>query len=206
MLTDEQRQKAHEALERKKAQDREKRLSMMYHLSAYFKLHFDKVLLPYRILYNLEKQEHDKTFLEVPPNPFYPAPAMTMKTKWKFPHYSGDYAAIQERNGYPDFRETMKEELEEYNRIVEAEKMDISKWGFYYARFLLPYDLHSFSDFDWLGERPQDEEEKELLKNLKAACIEAQADCKAHPEDYNLEPVPRLESHKQEYDVPYGYI
>lgn len=198
--------KLQEAIDRKKKQESAQRLSMMYHLSAYFKLHFDKVLLPYRILYNLEKQEHDKTFLEVPPNPFYPAPAMTLKTKWKFPHYSGDYAAIQERNGYPNFSEAMKEELEEYNRIVEAEKMDISKWGFYYARFLLPYDLNSFSDFDWLGENPKDEEEKELLKNFKAACIEAQADCKAHPDKYNMIPIERKEEDKNLYDVPYGYL
>lgn len=199
--------KLQEAIDRKKKQESAQRLSMIYHLAAYSKLHFDKVLLPYRVLYNLEKQEHDKTFLEVPPNPFYPAPAIKTETKWKLSQCYSEYTGnIPEKNGYPDFSEARKAELEEYKRLVEAEKMDIEKWGFYYARFLLPYDLHSFSDFDWLGENPKDEEEKELLKNFKAACIEAQADCKAHPENYNMTPIERKEEDKNLYAVPYGYL
>ena len=71
---------------------------------------------------------------------------------------------------------------------------------------LLPYDLESFSDFDYWGKVPENSEEKQVVDGLRAACLEVWKDCKEHPEEYNLEPVPRLEEHRNLYDVPYGYI
>lgn len=204
-----QQQKAIEALDRQREKERKQHYAMMYHLGAYMKLHYEGVILPYKVLYYLEKAEHEKTFTEVPPNPYYPAPAITLKTKWSMPNYEGDYKKVPlDKDGYPDFLADTeyKKKYEEYKQREKAEKMDIEKWGYWYARFLLPYVLSSFSDFDWWGELPKTEEERAVINNLKAACVEAQTDCREHPEEYNLEPIPRLEEHKTIYDVPYGYI
>ncbi len=75
---------------------------------------------------------------------------------------------------------------------IEAEKTPSDKWGYYYARFLLPYDLATFTDFDFWGEKPKNAETKRLIDEFRATCIEAQADCREHPEDFNLEPIPRF--------------
>lgn len=204
-----QKQKAIEALDKHKTQEKKKRYAMLYHLGAYAKLHYMGVLLPYKILRDLEKAEHDKTFNEVPPNPYYPAPAMTLKTSYTIPPMP---TVAKETpigaNGYPDFRadEERRKQWEEYQQRIEAEKMPSDKWGYYYARFLLPYDLTTFSDFDFWGEIPKDEETKRLIDEFRATCIEAQEDCREHPENFNLEPIPRLEKHRNIYDVPYGYI
>ena len=111
-------------------------------------------------------------------------------------------------HGFPDLTadKDFQRELEEYKQREAAEKTPIDKWGYYYARFLLPYDIEKFSDFDFWGEVPKTEEEREVINNLKAACMEVQADCRENPQDYNTEPVLRKEEHKYIYDVPYGYI
>jgi len=202
-------QKAIEALEKQKEHERKKNHAMIYRLGAYTKLHYEGVMLPYKVLYDLEKAEHEKTFREVPPNPFYPNPAISLKTKWSMPSYMGDYKGISEnKTGFPDFKADteFQRQWEEYEQRKESEKMPLDKWGYWYARFLLPYDLALFSDFDFWGSVPQDEEEKKIISQLRGACIEAQADCQEHPEEYNLEPIPRLEEHKAVYDVPYGYV
>lgn len=204
-----QKQKAIEALSKQKEIERKKNHAMIYRLGAFAKLHYQGVMLPYKILYDLEKAEYEGTFKEVPPNPFYPNPAMTLKTKWSMPTYMGDYKGVTSgKDGLPNFQEDIehKKKYEEYEQRVEVEKMPLDKWGYWYSRFLLPYDLSSFSDFDFWGSVPQDEEEKQIIDNLRAACMEAQTDCKEHPGDYNLEPIPRLEEHKAVYDVSYGYV
>ncbi|MCX4361423.1 MAG: hypothetical protein OSJ23_09285 [Mucispirillum schaedleri] len=203
-----QKQKAVEVLERKKAKERKQRLAMMYHLFAFSMLHFEHVLLPYKILYDIERQEYEGIFKEIKPNPYYPHPGVTLETEYSKPPFRGDYKSVTTADGTPDFRldEEYRKKLEEYQQRIEAEKMKVDMWGFWYARFLLPYDLESFSDFDYWGEKPKDDNAKEIVANLREACIKAQADCRKHPEEYNLEPVPRLEEHKTKYDVGYGYI
>ncbi len=204
-----QKQKAIEALDRHKEQEKKKRCAMLHHLAAYAKLHYMGVLLPYRVLNDLEKAEHDKTFNEVPPNPFYPAPAMTLKTSLSAPPMPTDSNRTPTgASGYPDYRinEEYRKQWEEYQQRIEAEKTPSEKWGYYYARFLLPYDLKTFSDFDFWGEISKDEETKRLIDEFRATCIKAQEDCREHPEDFNLEPIPKLEEHKHKYDTPYGYI
>ncbi|MCI8420543.1 MAG: hypothetical protein HFF79_08620 [Oscillospiraceae bacterium] len=211
-----QRRKAVEALEKQKQQERKKNHAMMYRLGAYTKLHCEGVMLPYKVLYDLEKAEHEKTFTEVPPNPFYPAPAITLKTKWSTPKYEGDESKLPLKTSsifgeditLPDLMadDEYRKKCEEYEQRVKSEKLSIEKWDYWYARFLLPYDLSSFTDFDWWGELPKTEEEREVINNLKAACMEVQADCRGNPQDYNTEPVLRKEEHKNIYDVPYGYI
>jgi hypothetical protein len=204
-----QKQKAIEALERKKAKERIQCHAMIYHFLAYADIHFNGVLLPYRILYDLHKVEHEGAFKEILPNSYYPNPAITLKTKYSEPHYTGDYKDLKLANdGFPIFTSNAeyRQRHEEYQKRIEAEKTPIDKWGYYYARFLLPYDIEKFSDFDFWGEVPKTEEEREVINNLKAACMEVQADCRENPQDYNTEPVLRKEEHKNIYDVPYGYI
>ncbi|MCX4361587.1 MAG: hypothetical protein OSJ23_10110 [Mucispirillum schaedleri] len=203
-----QKQKAIEAIERKKAKERKQWLAMMYHLAAYTKIHFMGVMLPYRVLLDLEKAEHEKTFTEVPPNPYYPNPALTLKTKYSQPTYSGELEKVRTANGEPDFflDEEYRQKWEEYEKRVDAEKMSVDDWGYYYGRFLLPYDLESFSDFDFWGKVPEGAKEKQVVDGMRMACLEVWNNCKEHPENYNFEPIPRLEEHKTIYDVGYGYI
>lgn len=208
-MNEQQQQKAIEALNIQKDRERKQRLAMMFHLAAYTKLHCMGVLLPYRVLYNLEKSEHDKTFAEVPPNPYYPNPAITLETMWSRPSAPIDKKGLPiNEHGFPDLTadEDFQKKLAEYKQKEAAEKMPIEKWGYYYARFLLPYDLSSFTDFDYWGKKPESTEEKEIISHLRAACLEAWRDCKAHPENYNFEPIQRLEAHKTKFDVGYGYI
>lgn len=158
-----QQQKAIEALDRQREKERKQRYAMMYHLGAYMKLHYEGVILPYKVLYDLEKAEHEKTFTEIPPNAFYPAPAMTLKTKYSMPLYEGNTKNIpSNENGLPNFKADAEyqKQYAEYEQRVESEKMGVDKWGYYYARFLLPYDLSSFTNFDWWGELPRDEESR----------------------------------------------
>lgn len=204
-----QKQKAVEALERKKAKERKQRHAMLYHLEAFSRLHMGDVLLPYRVLYDLERQEYEGTFKEVMPNKFYPHPAITLKTMWSRPQAPIDTKGLPiNEHGFPNLTadKEFQRKLAEYKQREAAEKTPIDKWGYYYARFLLPYDLSSFSDFDILGKKPESAEEKEIISHLRAACLEAQADCREHPENYNTEPVLRKEEDKTIYDVPYGYI
>ncbi|MCM1220012.1 MAG: hypothetical protein NC548_36535 [Lachnospiraceae bacterium] len=204
-----QQQKAAAALERQKEKERKQRHAMMYHLLAFGDLHFEGVLLPYRILYDLHRAEHEKTFNEVFPNKFYPHPAITLKTKYSFPRYEGDFNSLpKDKDGLPILSADLEhmKKVEEYKQREEAEKLSIDNWGYYYARFLLPYDLSSFTSFDWWGELPKNEEAKKVVDGLKAACIEVQADYKMNPQNYNTEPVLKKEEHKTIYDVGYGYI
>lgn len=194
MMNAEQREKALEALDKKKELERKQHKAMAFHLMAFGKLHFNKVLLPYRILYDIEKQIFEKTFHEVPPNEFYPAPAMTLKTKYLQPTISSTM----------DIDE-LERQRAEYKKIVDAEKMDSDKWDYYFARFLLPYDLTSFTDFDFWGKMPE-REEKQMVDEFRQLCIEVQADCRDSPEKYYLEENPRLHEHISKYDTSYGYI
>lgn len=208
-MNDLQRQKAIEALERQKEQKRKKNHAMLHRLGAYMKLHYQGVLLPFRVLYDLEKAEHEKTFTEVPPNPYYPAPALTMATTYSKPTYEGNYKDLPlNEDGLPNLRADaeFQRRWEEYKIREQAEKMPPDKWAFYYARFLEPYDLSAFTDFDWWGEIPKTEEERRIIDNLKAACMGAQSDFRENPQEYNTEPIPRTEEHRGKYDVPYGYI
>lgn len=74
-----QKQKAIEELAKQKDTEHKKMLAMMFHLSAFTKLHCMGVMLPYKVLYSIEKQLYEGTFSEVPPNPFYPHPGMSMR-------------------------------------------------------------------------------------------------------------------------------
>lgn len=204
-----QRRKAVEALEKQKQQERKKNHAMMYRLGAYTKLHCEGVMLPYKVLYDLHRGEHEKTFNEIFPNPFYPNPAVTIATKYSKPTYAGNIKDLPlNESGLPDLKADAEyqRQWEEYEQRKAAEKMPPEKWAFWYGRFLLPYDLSKFTAFDWWGELPKTEEEREVINNLKAACMEVQADCRGNPQDYNTEPVLRKEEHKNIYDVPYGYI
>ena len=204
-----QQQKAIEALDRQREKERKQHYAMMYHLGAYMKLHYEGVMLPYKILYDLEKAEHEKNFTEVVPNAYYPAPAVTRATEYSKPTYAGNTKNLPlNDSGLPNLKvdAEYQRQWEEYKQRVESEKMPLDKWAFWFARFLLPYNLLSFTDFDFWGEIPKNEEAKQVVDNLRAACVEAQTDCREHPEEYNLEPIPRLEEHKTIYDVPYGYI
>lgn len=209
-----QRQKAIRALEQQKEQERKKLHAAECRLVALSKLHCEGVLLPYKILYDLVKAEFEKTFTEVPPNPYYPAPAMTLKAKWSAPKYEGNSSKLPlktagvEEDVLPDFSADVefRKECEEYSKVVESEKLNMEKWGYWYGRFLDKYDLSSFTDFDWWGKSPKTAEERQIIDKLKAACMEVQADYRKHPQNYNTMPVPRLEEHKAIYDVPPCYV
>ena len=208
-MNTQQRQKAIEALNIQKDRERKQRLAMMFHLGAFTRIHIDGVLLPYRVLYDLEKRKHEGTFTEIEPNPFYPAPAITMETLYSAPEYTGDYKDLElTDDGLPIFTSNAeyKQKWDEYQQRIKDEKMPLDKWDYWYARFLLHYDLESFSDFDFWGKKPESAEEKEAISHLRAACLEVWHDCREHPENYNLEPVLKLVEHKEKYNVDYGYI
>lgn len=204
-----QRQKAIQALEKQKVKEHKKMLAMAYHLAAFTKLHCMGVMLPYKVLYGLEKQEQEGTFTEVMPNPFYPHPAITLATKWSYPKPPEDTKGLPiNEHGFPDLKadNDFRIELEAYKQREAAEKTPIDKWGYYYARFLLPYDIENFSDFDFWGKVPEDAEEKKVIDGLRAACLEVWHDCRTRQEEYNQEPIMRKEEDKTIYDVPYDYI
>lgn len=204
-----QRQKAIEALERKKETEKKQHLAYLYRLAAFTMLHYEGVLLPYRVLYDLIKKEHDGDFNEVMPNKYYPHPGLTRDTADSRPAYTGNLNGVKAgKNGLPDFSEEAeyREKLSSYEARAKAEEMPSENWGYWYARFLMPYDIPAFTDFDYWGKKPEDAEEKGVIDNIRAACLEVWHDCKEHPENYNFEPIPRLEEHKSLYDVPYGYI
>jgi hypothetical protein len=204
-----QRQKAIQAIEKQKAKEHKKMLAMMFHLGAFTKLHCMGVLLPYKVLYGLEKQEQEGTFAEIPPNPYYPHPAITLATKWSYPKPPEDTKGLPlNEHGFPDLKvdNDFRIELEAYKQREAAEKTPIERWGYWYGRFLIEYDIPTFTDFDYWGKVPEDAEEKKVIDGLRAACLEVWHDCKEHPENYNFEPIPRLEEHKAIYDVDYGYI
>lgn len=204
-----QRQKAIKALEEKKAKEHKQFLAMTFHLGAFTQLHCMGVMLPYKVLYGLEKQVHEGTFKEVLPNKFYPNPAITLKTMWSRPNAPLDTKGVPiNEHGFPDLTadKDFQRKLEEYKQREAAEKTPVEKWGYWYGRFLIEYDIPAFTDFDIWGKKPEDAEEKKVIDGLKAAYLEVWHDCKEHPENYNFEPIPRLEEHKTIYDVDYGYI
>lgn len=188
-----QKQKALAALEQNKERERKQHRAMFHHMVAFHKLHFMGVLLPYRVLIDIEKAEHDGTFREISPNPFYPAPAQSLNARQSMP--------LSPDNADADYLKYV-----EYQRQAEGEKTPIDKWGYWYARFLLPYDIESFTDFDFWGKIPESEEEKQAVESLRAACLEVWRDCKKNPQNYNTEPVLRKKEHETMYDVPYGYF
>ncbi len=152
---------------------------------------------------------YEGTFKEVLPNKFYPNPAITLKTKWSYPKPPEDTKGLPiNEDGFPDFKadKELKRALEEYEQREAAERTPIDKWGYWYARFLIPYDIPAFSDFDFWGKLPEDSEEKKVVDGMRAACLEVWRDCKINPENYNFAPIPRLEEHKAIYDVGYDYI
>lgn len=203
-----QRQKAIQALEKQKVKEHKKMLAMMFHLGAFTKLHCMGVMLPYKVLYGLEKQEQEGTFTEVMPNPFYPHPGVSMAVKNSEPHFNGDYQNIIGADGKLDFRldAEYREQWQEYQQRIDAEKTPTDKLAFWYGRFLIDYDIPSFSNFDFWGKMPEDAEEKNVVDGMRKAFIEIWEDCKAHPEEYNQEPILKKEEDKALYDVGYGYI
>ena len=204
-----QKQKAIEVLAKQKDTEHKKMLAMIFHLGAFTKLHCMGVMLPYKVLYGLEKQEQEETFTEIPPNPYYPHPAITLATKWSYPKPPEDTKGLPiNEHGFPDLKadNNFRIELEAYKQREDAEKMPIEKWGYWYGRFLIEYDIPAFTDFDYWGKVPEDAEEKKVIDGLRAACQEVWHDCKEHPENYNFAPIPRLEEHKAIYDVGYDYI
>lgn len=203
-----QKQKAIEALAKQKDAERKKMLAMVYHLGAFTKIHCEGILLPYKVLYGIERQLYEGTFTEIPPNPYYPHPAMSIKTKNSEPCYNGDYKGIVGADGFPHFEldAEYREQWQEYQQRIDAEKTPADRLGYWYGRFLIEYDIPAFTDFDIWGKMPENTEEKNVVDGLRVAFTEIWEDCKAHPENYNQEPIPRLEEHKSLYDVSYGYI
>lgn len=198
-----QKRKALEAIEKQKAKEHKKMLAMMFHLGAYSKLHYMGVLLPYKVLYGIEKQKHKGTFTEVEPNTFYPHPGVSMKVKNSEPHYNGDYQSIIGADGQPDFTldAEYQREWQEYQQRIDAEKTPADKLGYWYGRFLIEYDIPAFTDFDIWGKMPENTEEKNVVDGLRAAFTEIWEDYKAHPENYNHEPILKKEEDKALYDV-----
>lgn len=204
-----QKQKAIEALERKKAKERKQRHAMLYHLGAFTRLHMGDALLPYRVLYDLEKREYEGTFKEIMPNRYYPAPAITLKTMWSRPNIPLETKGLPiNEHGFPDLTadREFQRELEEYKQREATEKMPADKWGYWYGRFLIEYDIPAFTDFDYWGKVPEDAEEKKVIDGLRAACLEVWHGCRTRPEEYNQEPIPRRVEHRNLYDVGFSYI
>ncbi len=100
-----QKQKAIEVLAKQKDTEHKKMLAMIFHLGAFTKLHCMGVMLPYKVLYGLEKQEQEGTFTEIPPNPYYPHPAITLATKWSYPKPPEDTKGLRiNEHGFPDLK------------------------------------------------------------------------------------------------------
>ena len=128
-----QQQKAIEALDRQREKERKQHYAMMYHLGAYMKLHYEGVMLPYKILYDLEKAEHEKNFTEVVPNAYYPAPAVTRATEYSKPTYAGNTKNLPlNDSGLPNLKvdAEYQRQWEEYKQRVESEKTPIYQAAF----------------------------------------------------------------------------
>lgn len=132
-----QQQKAVEALGRQREKERKQTHALIYHLNAFSKLHYDGVFLPYRVLYDLEKQADEGLFAEILPNPYYPRPALSRALAYGRPTYRGDESklpttTIEIDGKVLEFPDTMADpefaqKIKEYENKIKAEKMDKEK-------------------------------------------------------------------------------
>ena len=207
MLTPEQVEKAKQALEKKRLQDKEKRNAMLYHMEALADIYIFDVFLPYRVLRDLHQKEHEGTFMEVFPNSFYPLPGKPVSLESEHPVYRGDISKLPKKivvfDGQavelPDVMADAdyRQQSEIYQRKVDDSKMDSGNWGYWYGRFLDPYDFSTFTAYDFFG-RVADDGEEFPIEDFRKLCIDIQTDFRKHPENYNTEPVLRLEEGRVE--------
>lgn len=128
----------------------------------------DWIALPYRVAYDILKARDDWKLDDVVPNEYYPEPGAPIEIE----------SMINSLKAHPEQREAVEE------AICKARTPE-DKWGYYFAHFLLPYDIDSFSYFDLTGAlEPEDEEAKQTAVDYKRRLLEAQQDCIQNPEKY----------------------
>ena len=206
MNTETRQQKAQEALARQQVKE--------LHKSFLFTLHKDAVdntktlCLPYRILFEIYKKSFiDRDESEIIPNKYYPQSGR-LKTAPRYEVTDDDYKPLEvyERDGkryldLPELKQEVKEAVEQYEKQYRHWWLD-DEYGrerhrYYFARFLINYDLSSFTTFDWFGVTDISQNE---VKKFSDYFINLQQDCKEHPENYFLEPNPYLEEYYEQYE------
>ena len=174
-FTLEQQMKAAQALAKKKEADKEKDLAICWRVLAL--LEMEDTLLPYRISYDLERAK-SKGILknDVVPNKYYPLEELPPSVECLRP--------IPECNAEDWGTEVMRLRAEMQVFEKEEAKYCINKdnWEYYFAHFLLPYNINDFTSFDITGRTTKIKDWE--LSGMKEFLLKVQRDCAEHPEKY----------------------
>ena len=173
-FTPEQQRKAMEALAKKKETDEKKDIAMLCRMLAMLKI--QDTLLPYRISYDLEKAESQKTLKnDIAPGKYYPLEKLPNEVEClrPIPECKLDEQALMKLR-----KEMQIFEQEEAKYIINKDN-----WQYYFAHFLLPYDIDKFTEFDITGRTEKKVTDQELTK-IKQYLSKVRQDCIEHPEKY----------------------
>lgn len=173
-FTSKQQMKAMEALAKKKEIDKKKDIAMLWRMLALLKI--QDTLLPYRILYDLEKAESQKALKnDIAPGKYYPLEKLPNEVEClrSIPECKLDEQALMKLR-----KEMQIFEQEEAKYIINKDN-----WQYYFAHFLLPYDIDKFTEFDITGRTEKKVTDQELTK-IKQYLSKVRQDCIEHPEKY----------------------
>lgn len=173
-FTSKQQMKAMEALAKKKEIDKKKDIAMLCRMLALLKI--QDTLLPYRILYDLEKAESQKALKnDIAPGKYYPLEKLPNEVEClrPIPACKLDEQALMKLR-----KEMQIFEQEEAKYIINKDN-----WQYYFAHFLLPYDIDKFTEFDITGRIEKKVTDQELTK-IKQYLSKVRQDCIEHPEKY----------------------
>lgn len=206
MLTEEQREKAKEALfVRSAIYDFEKKLAFWNHQEAVKMI--DTYNLPYRVALDYIKGPKQEGFVKI--NPCYPLPGYyrddlirlkpyeyTLHDTSSPPNEDGSYSlCLTPIND--DTRARIKDlcyNLRTWNLSTAAGR---KKWEYEFAHFLNAADFDNYSCFDYWGSRTEPEGAAERINYWK--CL--QADYHMHPNNYRQEEPPYLSSYDTDYTL-----
>lgn len=214
-MTDEQARKAQLALIQKHLEDMEKEARAKHHLESVEAVR--KYNLPYRVYLKQEYQEN-----EIHINPFYPFPAVPLANRWTILQ---DFASWEEYMQFitkptdqttPEGKTIVTMDTSEVDRMKEEYeapyrpcRMDTEEgranWKKYFVKFLLPYeeDIKKWGCFDFYGTLNHTAEEVEEARQYYLSLI---AECKAHPEEYELNPIYKKIEDYDLYNVGFHYM
>ena len=146
----------------------------------------NETCLPYRVLMDLLQNKESK---EILPNRFYPNPSESLIA-----------AALK-----PTIEDMLYEEkMTRYKEQLQREEWQSQKWRYYFARFLIGYDVEKFTLFDFIGNNSNDSNIN--IEEWKRLLIETQKEVTEKPNEFYLEPNERKEEHQKKYNVPIGYM
>lgn len=197
-MTELQEHKAHMALLNKMLEDIKQEARAKHHIESVEAVR--KYNLPYRVYL---KQEYEENEIHI--NPFYPFPAVPLANRWNFLQVFNTWEDYMQFITKPTEQTTadgktivtfdtsevdrMKEEYEAPYRPCRMDTEEgRNNWKKYFVKFLLPYeeDMKKWGCFDFFGTLDHTAEEVEEKRQYYLSLI---AECKAHPEEYELKPI-----------------